>query len=79
MTAVIAAGVIAFAIGLGDLAWSILVLHTDTVQRRVFGLIHYGVEEQVAAISLVTLVFFFMLAALLQYAWSRTQTAGKPA
>jgi ABC-type spermidine/putrescine transport system permease subunit II len=77
--AVVAAGVIAFAIGLGDLAWSILVLHVDTVQRRVFGLIHYGVEEQVAAISLVTLASFFVLAASLQVAWSRTRTTGKPA
>lgn len=62
--AIVAAGVIAFAIGLADLAWSILVLPPgmETVQRRVFGLIHYGVEEQVAAVSLVTLGIFFVLA-----------------
>lgn len=62
--AIAAAAVIAFAIGLADLAWSILVLPPgmETVQRRVFGLIHYGVEEQVAGVSLVTLALFFVLA-----------------
>ena len=60
--AIAAAGVIAFAIGLGDLAWSILVLRTDTVQRRVFGLIHSGVDEQVAGVSLVTLGLYLVLA-----------------
>jgi iron(III) transport system permease protein len=77
-SAIAAAGVIAFAIGLGDLAWSILLLHSDTVQRRVFGLIHYGVEEQVAAVSLVTLAMFFVLALSLQVAFLQTQGARKP-
>jgi iron(III) transport system permease protein len=76
--AVAAAGVIAFAIGLGDLAWSILVLHVDTVQRRVFGLIHYGVEEQVAAISLVTLLLFLVLAGSLQVGFRVTKANRKP-
>ena len=72
------AGVVAFAIGLGDLAWSILLIHSDTVQRRVFGLIHYGVEEQVAAVSLVTLGMFFLLALGLQVAHRQMRAPRKP-
>ena len=76
--AIAAAGVIAFAIGLADLAWSILVLHTDTVQRRVFGLIHAGVDEQVAGISLVTLALYFVLAMGIQALMRQRSAARKP-
>jgi ABC-type Fe3+ transport system permease subunit len=76
--AIALAGVVAFAIGLGDLAWSILLIHSDTVQRRVFGLIHYGVEEQVAAVSLATLAMFFLLALGLQVAHQQMRTPRKP-
>ena len=80
ITAIAAAGVIAFAIGLADLAWSILVLPPgmETVQRRVFGLIHYGVEEQVAGVSLTTLGLFFVLALGIQKLWARRLAARKP-
>jgi ABC-type Fe3+ transport system permease subunit len=46
---------VAFAIAAGDLAWAHLVTPPglDLLQRRIFGLIHSGVEEQVAAISLL--------------------------
>jgi iron(III) transport system permease protein len=59
-----AAGLAAFAVAAGDLAWSLLVLPPgmDTIQRRVFGLVHSGVEEQVAAISLVTLAAYAIIA-----------------
>ncbi len=66
-----AAGVISFAIGMGDLAWSIVVIRTDTVQRRVFGLLHAGVEEQVAGVSLVMLALYFMLALGMQWLFIR--------
>ena len=34
----------------------------ETVQRRVFGLIHYGADEQVAGICLVVAVAYAVLA-----------------
>jgi iron(III) transport system permease protein len=58
----VAAGAAAFlaasAISMGDVAASILVTPpgVTTVAIRVFGLIHYGVDDQVAALSLVTAV-----------------------
>jgi iron(III) transport system permease protein len=78
--AIAAAGMIAFAIGLADLAWSILVLPPgmETVQRRVFGLIHYGVEEQVAGVSLVTLAVFFLLALGVGYLSCEFRKSTKP-
>jgi iron(III) transport system permease protein len=65
--AVLAAWLAAFAIAAGDLAWSLLVLPPgmDTVQRRVFGLVHSGVEEQVAGISLVMVAAYAILAVLI--------------
>jgi iron(III) transport system permease protein len=61
-----AAWLAAFAVAAGDLAWAHLVTPPglDLIQRRVFGLVHSGVEEQVAAISLVN-VIVYTLAALL--------------
>ena len=76
--AIAAAAVIAFAIGLGDLAWSMVVLRTETVQRRVFGLIHSGVDEQVAGVSLVMLALYFVLAAGIQMLFTRWTAARKP-
>jgi len=76
--AIASAAVIAFAIGLADLAWSLVVLRTDTVQRRVFGLLHAGVEEQVAGVSLVMLALYFVLAVMLQALFTRWTSARKP-
>lgn len=44
-----------FGISTGDLAASLLVLPAgmETIQRRVFGFVHSGVDDQVAAICLV--------------------------
>ena len=54
----------ALAIAAGDLAWSHLVMPPgiETVQRRVFGLIHYGADEQVAGICLVVVAAYAVLA-----------------
>lgn len=57
------AGLVAWAIASGDLAWSHLVTPpgVDLLQRRLFGLLHAGVEEQVAAITLVQLGLYALL------------------
>jgi iron(III) transport system permease protein len=53
----------AFAVAAGDLAWSLLVIPPglDTLQRRVFGLVHSGVEEQVAGICLFVMGVYALL------------------
>jgi ABC-type Fe3+ transport system permease subunit len=55
-----------FAVAAGDLAWVHLVTPPgmDLIQRRVFGLVHSGVEEQVAAISLVVVFTYAAVAGL---------------
>jgi ABC-type Fe3+ transport system permease subunit len=63
--ALIGAWLAAFAIAAGDLAWSHLVVPPGiaTVQERVFGLIHYGADEQVAGICLVVVIAYAVLSA----------------
>jgi len=63
--AIAAAWLAALAVAAGDLAWVHLVTPPgmDLIQRRVFGLVHSGVEEQVAAIALVNIAFYSLLAA----------------
>jgi iron(III) transport system permease protein len=53
----------AFAVAAGDLACSILVVPAGvtTVPIRVFGLLHAGVDDQVAAICLVALAAFILM------------------
>jgi ABC-type Fe3+ transport system permease subunit len=65
--ALVAAWLAAFAIAAGDLAWSQLVRPAgmDLIQRRVFGLVHSGVEEQVAAISLVNIIAYTAIAGVI--------------
>jgi iron(III) transport system permease protein len=62
--ALLAAWLAAFAVAAGDLAWVHLVTPPgmDLIQRRVFGLVHSGVEEQVAAIALVQIAVYAPLA-----------------
>jgi iron(III) transport system permease protein len=50
----------ALAISLGDLAASVLVVPpgVTTLSIRIFGLLHYGVEDQVAGICLVMIAVF---------------------
>jgi iron(III) transport system permease protein len=64
--AILATFIAAFAIAAGDLAWAHLVTSPglDLLSRRVFGLVHSGVEEQVAAISLVVIFAYAALALL---------------
>jgi iron(III) transport system permease protein len=54
----------ALAISLGDLAASILVAPpgATTISIRVFGLLHYGVEDQAAGICLAMIAMFALLA-----------------
>ena len=61
------AWVASFAIAAGDLGWSHLVIPAggDTIQRRVFGLVHAGVEEQVAALCLTVVVTYAALAGVM--------------
>ena len=49
------AWLLAAAVAFGDLSHSLLVIPPgmDTIQRRIFGLVHAGVDEQVAAASLL--------------------------
>jgi iron(III) transport system permease protein len=64
--ALVAAGIAALAVAAGDLAWAHLVTPPglDLLQRRVFGLVHAGVEEQVAAISLVVIAAYIIAAVI---------------
>jgi iron(III) transport system permease protein len=70
-----AAWLAAFAIAAGDLAWVHLVTPPgmDLIQRRVFGLVHSGVEEQVAAISLVNTIAYSIVAAVVFWLIRRGQ------
>ncbi|MGA2796654.1 MAG: ABC transporter permease subunit [Thermoguttaceae bacterium] len=54
----------ALAISLGDLAASILVVPpgVTTLSIRIFGLLHYGVEDQAAGICLAMIAIFALLA-----------------
>jgi len=65
--ALAAALIAALAVAAGDLAWAHLVTPPglDLLQRRVFGLVHAGVEEQVAAISLVVVAAYSLAAAII--------------
>jgi iron(III) transport system permease protein len=68
----------AFAIAAGDLAWSHLVVPPgmETVQQRVFGLIHYGADEQVAGICLVVVGAYAALSvAIVSLMWNRRAAA----
>lgn len=65
--AIAAAWLAGFAVAAGDLAWAHMVTPAgmDLIQRRVFGLVHSGVEEQVAAIALVNVAAYALLAGLI--------------
>ncbi len=67
-TAVTTAWLVALAIAWGELSASILVVPPGvmTLPIQIFGLIHYGVDDQVAGISLCVLGMFFVWALVLQ-------------
>ncbi len=58
------AWLVGLAVALGDLATSILVVPpgVTTLAMRIFGLVHYGVEDQLAALCLCTIGLFVILA-----------------
>ncbi len=59
------AWLVALAVATGDLAASILVVPPgmEMLSQRIFGLIHYGIEDQVAGICLVQVALFGAIAA----------------
>lgn len=65
--ALLSAWLLGIAISWGELSCSLLVLPpgVDTITRRVFGLVHYGVDQQVAGISLLMLLAYTAVAAVL--------------
>jgi iron(III) transport system permease protein len=60
------AWLVGLTIAIGDLATSILVLPPGitTLATRIFGLVHYGVEDQLAALCLCTIVLFAFLSTI---------------
>jgi iron(III) transport system permease protein len=66
IASLLAVWLVAFAVATGDLACSILVVPAGvtTIPIRVFGLLHAGVDDQVAGICLVMLASFFLLSIL---------------
>ena len=67
LPAVAAAWLVALAVAWGELSASILVVPpgVTTLPIQIFGLIHYGVDDQVAGISLVVTGVFVALAVVL--------------
>jgi iron(III) transport system permease protein len=62
--AVAVAWLVALAVAWGELSASILVAPPGviTLPIQIFGLIHYGVDDRVAGVSLSVLATFFLLA-----------------
>ena len=65
VAALVLAWLVALAVALGDLAASILVVPAGvkTLSIEVFGLLHYGVQDQVAGICLALVATFAAIAA----------------
>jgi iron(III) transport system permease protein len=78
--AVVLAFLVSLAVALGDLAASILVVPpgVTTLSIRIFGLLHYGVDDQVAGICLALVALFALLTAAaigITFYWNRRQSA----
>jgi iron(III) transport system permease protein len=73
-SAVALAWLVAFAVALADLAATILVVPPGmaTLPVHVFGLLHAGVEDQVAGICLAQVLLFALLAAVCRSCFSRS-------
>ncbi len=69
LDAVLLGWVVVFALGVGDLAASILVVPAgvNTLSIRIFGLLHYGVEDRVAGICLAQVVALAAVAAVVSW------------
>ncbi|MBN2023421.1 MAG: iron ABC transporter permease [Pirellulales bacterium] len=63
------AWLVALAVALGDLAASVLVVPpgVTTLSIRIFGLLHYGVEDQVAGICLAQIALFVAIVGMVAY------------
>jgi iron(III) transport system permease protein len=63
--ALAAAWLVALTIAVGDVSASLLVIPAgkDLIQRRLFGMIHSGVDNQVAAACLILIAFLTLCAA----------------
>jgi iron(III) transport system permease protein len=65
--ALIAAWLVALAVAVGELTATILVMppaQSTTLSIRVFGLLHYGVDDRVAAICLIFILSIAVLTAI---------------
>lgn len=69
------AWLVAFVVASGDLTASILVTPpgVDTLPIRIFGLIHAGVDDQVAAVCIATALSVAVLTALAYNLWRRSR------
>ena len=74
------AWVVAMAVSLGDLAASILVVPpgVTTLSIRIFGLLHSGVEDQVAGVCLALIVLFAAAATVAAWSASRWIRSRRP-
>jgi iron(III) transport system permease protein len=66
----------AMALTMGDLSASILVVPpgVSTVSLRVFGLLHAGVDDQVAGLCLTAVALFIILAGLAIRLWPQSES-----
>jgi ABC-type Fe3+ transport system permease subunit len=74
--AVVAAWLIGLAIAIGELAASVLVMPPEaggatTIAIRIFQMLHYGVDDRAAAISLVMVISVAALTAIAAFLLSR--------
>lgn len=78
--AVLLACVVALAVSMADLAASILVVPpgVTTLSIRVFGLLHYGVYDQVAGICLALVGWFSLLGLVAAWAAAELLKAEQP-
>jgi iron(III) transport system permease protein len=63
----LAAALAAFVVASGDVSASLLVLPpgpNETIGRRMFGLIHVGADDRVAAVSLICWLSYLVIAGL---------------
>lgn len=68
VAAILAGTLIAFVLAINDVAASVLVLPAgiDTISRRIFGLLHFGGEDNVAGILLLNIACVAVLAVAIQ-------------
>jgi iron(III) transport system permease protein len=71
--AIAVAWLVALAVALGDLAASILVLPPGvaTIATHLFGLLHFGVEDRAAGMSLALLGLLVAVGAAARWLWTR--------